>query len=88
MIQRGNRASFALEAVGESHLRDLDRDVAIEARIVGAPDHAHPALAQLFENPVMRDGRAFEAALIEIRRRLGWLRLAGFFVLADPFNFS
>ena len=41
MIQRGNSAGFALEAVRESLLRYFDSDVAVEARIVGAIHLTH-----------------------------------------------
>ena len=43
MIERRDRAGFALEALGERALDGLDGDVAIEPDVVGAIDVAHAA---------------------------------------------
>src|SRR5262249_42340162 len=47
MIQRGNGASFTLEALNELLLRDLNRDGAAQARIYRPKDLAHTACAEL-----------------------------------------
>ena len=43
MIQRGDRAGFALEALAELFGGDFDGDVAPEARVAGAIHFAHAA---------------------------------------------
>ena len=45
MIQRRNRARLAGESFGELDVRQFDRDVSVQARIVGAIDLAHAAFA-------------------------------------------
>jgi hypothetical protein len=50
MIQRGDRASFALEALVELVLRELDGDDAIEPRVASFPHLSHPACANLRED--------------------------------------
>ena len=62
MLERGGGAGFAdeaLAAIAVGHQlggQDLERDVAIEARVGGAIDHAHAAAADFLDDPVMRDG--------------------------------
>ena len=36
--------------------KDLDRNVAIQVDVAGLVDHAHAALSELLENPVVRKG--------------------------------
>src|SRR5215469_6381542 len=45
MIQRRDGARLALEALGEFALGDLQRDDAVQARIAGLVNLAHPARA-------------------------------------------
>jgi len=64
MIERGQRPRFALETpqaflvVRELLREHLDRDLAIEARVLRAPHLAHRAGAQRTEDPVVREGLA------------------------------
>ncbi len=57
MIKSGHDPRFAVEALhegcilGEVLERDLDCHDAIEADLLGLVDFAHPALAQLFDQP-------------------------------------
>ncbi len=59
MIQRRQHAGFALEAlqtfaVGSELVgQQLDRDVAAETGVTGAPHHAHAALADLLDQAVV-----------------------------------
>ena len=52
MVQRGDRARFALEALGELLGRNLDGDVAAQARVVRAVHLAHAARADLGQDLV------------------------------------
>src|SRR6476661_6566811 len=45
MVQRGDSAGFALEALAEALGGDFDGDLAAQARVAGAVNLAHPALA-------------------------------------------
>src|SRR5262249_17999991 len=62
MIESGQRPGFALEArhavsVSREALRqDFDRHIAPELGIGGSPDFAHPTLAELGGDLVVRDG--------------------------------
>ena len=38
--------------------QELQRDQAMQPRVFGLVDHAHPAAAELFDDAVMRDGLA------------------------------
>ncbi len=61
VVQRGEHAGFALEArqplgvAGEGVGQDLDRHVAVERRVDGLPDDAHPALADLLGQAVVQE---------------------------------
>jgi hypothetical protein len=46
MVQSGDGLGFARKSIAELVGRRLDRDIAIEARIPGAVDLAHTALAE------------------------------------------
>ena len=46
MIQRRDRASFALESLGVLGLEALDRDDTIDPRVTGLPYFPHAARAQ------------------------------------------
>src|SRR5450432_4796743 len=46
MVQRGDGAGLAFEAVGEGGLRKLDGDRAVETRVAGLPHLAHAARAE------------------------------------------
>ena len=65
VIQRSQQMTFALEAShalgvgGDLGPEDLDRDLAVQARVVGPIDHAHPALADLLDDPVMAEGFSY-----------------------------
>jgi hypothetical protein len=60
VAQRGQQLGLALEArqplgvPGEVLGQDLDRHVAAERRVLGAPDHTHPALADLLDQAVVK----------------------------------
>src|ERR1700752_4874043 len=45
VIQRGNGPRFALEAITECGLRELDGDHAVESCVTGFPDLSHAARA-------------------------------------------
>jgi hypothetical protein len=60
VVQRGQQLGLAVEArqplglarhVGRKH---LDRDLAVEGGVLGLPDHAHPALADLLDQAVVQ----------------------------------
>ena len=61
VIQGGSGASLALKTTqglriaGEGIRQEFERDKAVQARIFGFIDHAHPSSAQLFDNAVMGD---------------------------------
>src|SRR6516164_4213281 len=58
--QRLGFAGEACEPVGiggEGLGQDLERDLAVELGVCGAPDFAHAALAELGGDAVVRDGR-------------------------------
>src|SRR5665213_3872808 len=60
MVQRRDRAHFAVEAFVELYGGNLDRDIATHTRIAGAIDLAHAACAEQAENLVrsqIRSGR-------------------------------
>jgi hypothetical protein len=46
MVQSGDGASFALEALAEALGGDFERDLAAQARVAGAVHLAHPSLAE------------------------------------------
>ncbi len=64
VVERGKHTRFALEPRQRHRIahhlgrEELDRDRAMEHRVLGAPDDAHPAFSQLGEQLVVRDGRA------------------------------
>jgi hypothetical protein len=64
MVQRGECLGFTLEArepigvVGERVGEDLEGDIAIELRVAGAQDLAHPAFANLRGDLVDTDSGA------------------------------
>ncbi len=66
------RAVVALVASG---VRDFDGDAATQARVFGDVDDTHPALADLAENAVVRDGLA-DHLVRAARRRKGLARCA------------
>ena len=61
MIQGGRRLSLAPEAAESCGIardifrKELQRDKAVEARVFGLVNHAHPATTELFYHPVVRD---------------------------------
>jgi hypothetical protein len=50
MIQRRHGARFALEAVREAFLRNLDGDLTVEARITGSVYFPHSSRAEGLED--------------------------------------
>src|SRR5215470_14250232 len=50
MVERGDRACFAIEAFGELILRGLNRDKTPQPGITSFPDFAHSAGADPFES--------------------------------------
>ena len=58
MIQRRNRTGLALEAVAEPLVGELDGDGPAEARVDGAKDFAHAALAEFAFDPVGSEASA------------------------------
>ena len=65
MVERGERASLALEPRDSRRSRHfavrehLQRDVALQSRITGAVDLAHPAAADNRDNVVAANARAW-----------------------------
>ena len=61
VVQRGSRLRLPDEATSAFRVRDrsrrkeLDGDGAIEPRVNGAIDDAHPAFAELVDDPIVRD---------------------------------
>ena len=64
VIEGGGGLGLALEALqglmvlGHIIGQELERYETVELGVLGLVDHAHAAAAQLFENPVMRNGLA------------------------------
>ncbi len=64
MVQRRGRLRFLQEAAalvvgaGAVGRQELERRGAVQQHVAGLVDHAHAALAQLFEHLVVSDGRA------------------------------
>ena len=64
MIQRGRGLRFALKAgqrlriAGNVFGQELQGDEAVQPRVLGLVNHAHPAAAQLLDDAVVRDGLA------------------------------
>ena len=52
MVQRGDGAGFTLEPGVEPRLGDFDGDHAVEARVHGLVDRAHPARADDAHDPI------------------------------------
>jgi hypothetical protein len=73
MIEGGDRTRFALEPVRERRLQNLDRDRAIQARIVGFVHLAHAASAELFSEGVGAESSGGDDRLFE--RRIGHVAL-------------
>ena len=48
-------AQEALAVAGEGRREDLDRDLAVEGGVLGFPDDAHAAFADLFEEAVVEE---------------------------------
>jgi hypothetical protein len=57
MVERGDRAGFALEAFGKALAGGLDGDVAAQARVVGAIDDAHTSGADYRDDFIGADSR-------------------------------
>ena len=63
MIEGGSSLGFPLKAtaallvLNEMWGEKLQGNETLELEIFGLVDHAHPALAELFDDFVMRDGR-------------------------------
>jgi len=63
-FQSGGGARFALKALqslavlGKMFRQELQGDEAAELDVLGLIDHTHPAATQLFQNAVMRNGKA------------------------------
>ncbi len=53
-----HEAALALGVGDLLRRQDLDGDEAVQVRVAGLVDHAHPALAELLEDLVVRDGSA------------------------------
>jgi hypothetical protein len=66
MIQRRNRLRLMLEAFGELRRRNLDRDVAPQARVMRPVDFVHPAGTDERQDFV-------GATFVAHRKRHGWL---------------
>ena len=70
MLQPRDRAGFLLEAlsvvgvVGEEVGQHLDRDVAVQRRVVGAVDRGHAAAADALQHPVGAEG----VSLLQLHR--------------------
>ena len=68
MVQTGEHAALAIEALGELRVarqrigQELERDKAVEMRLAGLEDEAHAAAPEQFEDLQLRkgDGEAFE----------------------------
>ena len=64
MVQRRRRLRLALETRQRLRIardvvgQELQRDEAVQARVLGLVDHAHAAAAQLLDDAVVRDGLA------------------------------
>ena len=52
VIEGGDRAGFAFEAVAEFAGRLLDRDEPVQSRVARLVDLSHPAFPQFFENAI------------------------------------
>ena len=59
VVQRRQQLGLAFETlqplgvVGQLGRQDLDRHLALEGRVEGLPDHAHPPLADLLDEAVV-----------------------------------
>lgn len=68
VIEAGGRADLAAETLlelvvfAQVRQQHLERDDAVDLGVVGAPDLAHPAATQQFEQPVATEWRAFHGA--------------------------
>jgi hypothetical protein len=64
MIQSRSSLSFTAESfeclrvAGQVFWKELQRDEAVESRVLGFIDHAHPAATEFFQDAVVRDGLA------------------------------
>ena len=73
MVQRGDRARFALEPLPANRVarelrgQDLDRDVAHETRVVGAIDLAHAATAQRLDDLIGTEPGSFRERHVPAR---------------------
>ena len=74
MIQGGCRLRFAAEAgesggvAGNVFRKELESNEAMQARVFGLVNHAHPATTKLLDHPVVRDVLADHFAHEEIAR--------------------
>ena len=70
MIQRGGGLSFALETAERLRItrnfvgQEFERDEAMEPRVFGFVDDAHPATTEFFDNAVVRDSLANHAVAV------------------------
>jgi hypothetical protein len=73
VIQRSGGAGLTLESLDSLRIsrpiwsEQLDRDRATERRVLGSINQAHPAFAELCENPVVRNGRANHREALSLR---------------------
>ncbi len=60
-VPRGERLRLALEPLpvvgigGKQRRQDLERDAAVEARVFGHEDLAHPTFPERFDDPIVPD---------------------------------
>jgi hypothetical protein len=72
VIQGGGRARFALEPLdrlrigGELGRKELQRDAAAQANVLGLIDDTHSAAAEELDHAVMRNGLADHGLVISI----------------------
>ena len=72
MIERRRGEGFPLEAFASSRIvlhfrrQELQRDMAVQLEVFGLIHHTHPAAAELFQNPIVRDGLANHRELMAV----------------------
>ena len=57
------KAAHSLTILDELLRQDLERNLSTQTGIGGLVDHAHPALANLLKDPIVRDGLADQRSL-------------------------
>jgi hypothetical protein len=75
MIEAGSGLGFAAESAEQMLVggnvvgKELEGDEAAQAGVLGLENHSHPAAAEFFDHPVMRDGLADHVRVAEIPGR-------------------